>query len=176
MDPTQVIRQPDGTMQCRECGFRYTLTSEEVAIRAGRALAAVRAAVASIPEQDRNRRPAPRVWSVNAYTAHLADAIDVIYARIQSIAELDRPLLAWHDQDQAVEDGHQNEKPVADSLEQLEVTVPTCQAYVRTLPYAAWARVGVHSRAGEVRLPISLKTLRTSWNITRPISAASALR
>jgi uncharacterized damage-inducible protein DinB len=152
MDPTQVIRQPDGTMRCRQCGFRYTLTPEQVADRAGRGLAAVRAAVASVPEDASSRRPAPEVWSVNAYAAHLADVAEVIYGRIQLIAARARPSLAWHDQDQAVEEGRQDQKPAVDSLRQLEGTVRAFEDYVRALPESAWDRVGVHAKAGEVRL------------------------
>ena len=152
MDPTQVIRQPDGSLQCRQCGFSYTLTSEEVADSAGRGLVAVRAAVAGVPENAASRRPAPDIWSVNAYTAHLADAAGVIYDRIRLIAEQDRPLLPWHDQDQAVEEGRHDQTPAGDSLGHLEGTVRTFQEYVWALPRGAWERVGVHAKAGEVRL------------------------
>ncbi len=31
MDPTQVVRDENGVMRCRQCGFPYALSPEELA-------------------------------------------------------------------------------------------------------------------------------------------------
>lgn len=152
MDPQQVKRDADGVMRCGECGFAYGLDPKEVAKRAGSGLEAVRRAVAGVPEALRNRRPSPAVWSVNAYTAHLADTAEVIDWRVRRVAEQDRPLLPNHDQDEAVERSRADERSVEESLALLERRVRAFQEYVEKLAADAWGRVGVHSRAGEVRL------------------------
>lgn len=152
MDPTQVMRDADGTMRCRQCGFTYDLTEVQVAEQANAGMEAVREAVASTPKERRAVRPEPSVWSVNAYTAHLVDAAGVIMWRVRAIAEQNRPTLPYHDQDEAVEQGREDEIPAEDSVEQLEPIVSEFQRYVVDLPEGAWDRIGVHARAGEVRL------------------------
>jgi hypothetical protein len=73
------------------------------------------------------------------------------HGRLQLVAEQDQPVLAWHDQDRAVEEGRHDQKPSVDSLGQLGDTEMVFQDYVRALPEGAWDRVGVHAKAGEVR-------------------------
>ena len=152
MDPRQVVRGDDGVMRCRVCGFRYGLNPREIVERSETGLDAVEAAVAAAPEGIRRRRPEPAVWSVNAYTSHLADAATVILGRTVTISEQDEPSLAYHDQDQAVEESRADERPVDESLVRLRESVREFQRYVAALPPDAWDRVGVHERAGRVRL------------------------
>jgi DinB superfamily len=152
MDPSQVVRDANNVMRCRECGFTYNLAREEVVSRAGSGLATLQEAVDSTPEDRRSVRPAPTVWSINAYSAHLADSAGVINLRVRAIAETVRPELLYHDQDQAVEDERADQIPTSRSLPQLEESVQAFQWYLAALPASAWDRVGIHSRAGEVRL------------------------
>lgn len=152
MDPRQVVRDDTGMMRCRECGFTYALSPRDIGDRARSEYDAVAAAVASVPDTYRGRRPSPGVWSVNAYTAHLADAAEVITYRINAIAGGDRPSLPNHDQDAAVEESCADERPAEESLARLEQTVEAFRRSVEGLPDDAWDRVGIHSVVGEVRL------------------------
>jgi hypothetical protein len=152
VDPTQVKRDPDGVMRCVRCAFRYDLGPAEVAERAGTGLQAVQKAVEATPEDRLGRRPAPDVWSVNAYTRHLADAAQVILNRVNTIAEQDRPALPYHDQDEEAAEVSADEIPARESLAPLEQRVRAFQDRIRSLPPDAWDRVGIHARAGEVRL------------------------
>jgi hypothetical protein len=152
MDPKQVLRDSNGVMRCRECGFTYNLDRDEVARRVGPNFEAVRLAVVASPADRRHIRPASTVWSINAYTAHLADAAGVINLRMRAIAETDRPELPYHDQDHAVEEARADERPAEESLAQLEESVQAFQWYLTALPPTAWERVGIHSKAGPIRL------------------------
>jgi len=152
MDPAQVVRDENGMMRCRECGFTYGRSREEVVELTGQGLEAVRTALAGAGSTYRHLRPDPLVWSVNAYVAHLADAAALIDRRVHQIAEQEHPELAWHDQDEAVERGRQDEQPADESLPRLEQTVARFLSYLTDLPPEAWKRSGVHSRAGAVRL------------------------
>ena len=152
MDTRQVVRDDTGTLRCRECGFPYALSPLEVAARADRGLDAMREAVATVPVELRGRRPAPAVWSVNAYVAHLAEAAAVISGRIQAIIAHDRPPLASYDQDQTACAGRFDERPAHDSLIALGQTVDACTAEIRSLAPGSWERMGLHAEAGEVRL------------------------
>lgn len=152
MDPEQVTRAENGVMRCRQCGFTYDLGLGETARRAERGLDAFKAAVLETSEGERSRRPSPDVWSVNAYTAHMAEAANVIYERVRNIAEQDRPGLEWYDQNEAVERGRYDDHPAAESLKPLQESVEAFARYLAALPEAAWERTGVHSRAGDVKL------------------------
>ncbi len=152
MDTQQVVRDDTGTLRCRECGFPYALSPLAVAARADRELDAVREAVATVPVELRGYRPAPAVWSVNAYVAHLAEAAAVIAGRIQTIIAHNRPPLASYDQDQTARVGRFDERPADDSLIALRQTVSACTAEIRGLAPGSWARTGLHAEAGEVRL------------------------
>jgi hypothetical protein len=152
MDPQQVTRGDDGVMRCTECGFAYDLDPQETARRAGDGFDAFEFAVLAVPERLQPQRPAPGVWSVNAYTAHMAEAANVTYERVRNIAEQDRPMLEWYDENEAVERGRYDDRPAMESLEPLRASVAAFRRYVEGLPPEAWNRVGIHSRAGEVRL------------------------
>jgi hypothetical protein len=152
MDPSQVTRDDQGVMACRECGFRYTLTPAEIVERSDRGVVGVRDAVTGVPVAQRGIRPSPEVWSVNAYSAHLADAAGVITERARAIAEQDRPPLPYHDQDRAVEEGRADEQDAEVSLRQLDEAVNIFRSIVLDLRPEQWDRVGIHARAGEVNL------------------------
>src|SRR5947209_2057612 len=152
MDPTQVIRDEHGVMRCRECGFPYDLSPGEVVQRARQALHSLQSAVEGVPPHLRSRRPQPDVWSVNGYTAHLADAAGVIGTRVRAIAESDRPPLPYYDQDDASSERDYDGQPAEQSLPRLSEGVRQTADYLAALPPDAWQRTGVHERAGDVRL------------------------
>jgi hypothetical protein len=152
MDPQQVVRGDDGVMRCTQCGFAYDHDAEETARLAGDGFEAFQFAVIGVPERLQARRPAPDVWSVNAYAAHMAEAATVIYERVRNITEQDRPTLEWYDESEAVERGNYDERPAVESLEPLRESVAAFRRFLDDLEPGTWDRVGIHSRAGEVRL------------------------
>lgn len=152
MDPHQVARDSNGIMQCTQCGFRYNHSAHEVAELSESGYDSVREVVAVTPFDRMNVRPAPDVWSVNAYTAHLAEASGVILSRVRLIATEDHPAIAWYDENESVQRNRLDERETAAALIELERNVAEFAAYLRSLPEEVWERVGVHSRAGEVRL------------------------
>lgn len=152
MDPTQVVRDPDGSFRCRECGFRYALTREEIVRTCTDTVPAVRNAAQAVPDALRTRRTQPQVWSPNAYCAHLADAAELIEKRVRRIATEERPLLPGYDQDAAAEAGQFDEVPIDASLPRIEAAVVRFTTLLDGLDDTAWQRVGMHEEAGELRL------------------------
>lgn len=152
MDPNQVKRDEDGIMRCVQCGFHYDLSPTEVAERADAATQAIRQAVADTPAERRSQRPSPEVWSVNGYTRHLADASGVILQRIDLILTQDRPYLPYWDEAADADANRIDESPADDSIPVLEERVARFGERMRALPPGAWDRVGIHERAGEIRL------------------------
>ena len=152
MDPEQVQRGDDGVMRCTQCGFAYNHDSGETAEAAQDGLESFEFAVLAVPEAVQSKRPAPDVWSVNAYSAHMAEAATVIYERVRNIAEQDRPTLEWFDENESVQRGQYDERPAVESLAPLRESVAAFRRYLQDLPGGDWERIGVHSRAGDVSL------------------------
>ena len=152
MDPEQVVRDERGVMRCRDCGFGYNLTPDEIVANSAAGLTAVRAALGDVPERVRGVRPSPAVWSVNAYVVHLAEAAAIITERVRAIASQERPFLPYYDQDRSIAEGRADEQPAEESLRQLEEAVPIFLELTRSLTPDQWDRVGIHARAGEVSL------------------------
>jgi hypothetical protein len=152
MDPQQVTRDPNGTLRCRNCGFAYNLAPGQIVDQAVVGLEAVIAAVASTRLDIRHVRPSPRVWSVNAYTAHLAEAMEIVSGRVRLMVEHDRPTLQWYDENETAERGRFDERPADQSVRQLEQEITSFIDYAGSLPPEAWTRPGIHSTAGEVRV------------------------
>ncbi len=61
MDPAQVVRDENGMMRCRECGFIYGRSREEVVELTGQGLEAVRNALTGADAAFRHLRPDPSV-------------------------------------------------------------------------------------------------------------------
>jgi hypothetical protein len=152
MDPVQVVRTDGGVMECRECGFRYNHTRAEIADLSEQHLARVGNALNATPHDARGVRLQPKLWSVNAYMAHLVEASGVVLERVQRVATEERPALAWFDENVSVErfgyDGYDADQ----SWRKLQPTVAEFAAFLRGLPDDAWERLGIHSTAGEVRM------------------------
>jgi hypothetical protein len=147
-----VLREPDGTFRCRECGFRYALTGPEMLAVVRENVGRVRQAARAIPVEVRGQRTAPEVWSPNAYCAHLADATELIESRVRRIATEDRPFLRGYDQDAAAEAGRFDEVPVEPSLDRVDAAAARFLEVIEVLPDDGWDREGVHQEAGAIRL------------------------
>jgi len=152
MDRDQVLREPDGTFRCRECGFRYALSGAQIAATCTAAVVDVGDTARAIHTPLRERRPAPAVWSPNAYCAHLAEATELIELRVRRIATEDRPQLAGYDQDAAADDGGFDRVPMERTMPRIEAAVARFVSLVGGLGAADWQRIGVHEEVGEVRL------------------------
>ena len=152
MDRTQVLREADGTFRCRECGFRYALSGAEIAAASTAGVVEVTEAAGAIAPPLRERRPAPAVWSPNAYCAHLAEAAELIESRVRRIATEDRPLLAGYDQDAAAHAGGFDTVPMDQSVPRITAAVTRFVTLLDGLDPRNWERLGVHQEVGEIRL------------------------
>ena len=108
----------------------------------------LRAALAAVPEEALQWKPAPSEFSVHQVVQHCADATAVGYARIRFlVAEKDPPIQGWNEELWAAElDYHRF--PIAPALATVEATVANTLPLVKVLPAEAWARTGTHSGAG----------------------------
>jgi len=157
VDPRQVRPGDDGVLRCAQCGTRYDLEVTAAAGAVRGAAAELVAAVTATPASARDQRPDPGTWSVNAYAAHVGDALRVLAGRITRLVEEDRPDLPAWDHERDVERLRQDTVPVQRSVmvvtEQAAVVVAVLER-VAADPDAErlWRRTGTHPQLGEVGL------------------------
>lgn len=155
VDPRQVRAGDDGRLRCVQCGMTYDLEPGTAARAVREQAAAFVAAVTGTPGSARDRRPAPRTWSVNAYAAHVADVLARLTDRLERILAEPSPELRGYDEDAEVRRGHFDDIPAEDSarlVTELAAAAVTVLEGIAASPDAdaLWQRTGVHTEQGEL--------------------------
>ena len=105
----------------------------------------VRAALARVPNEAREWRPAPGKWSVHEIIVHCADSETNAAMRIRYLVGEASPLIAGYDQDRWARDMQYHALPMEASLAQLDAVRAWTSVFIRTLPESAWKRSGRHT-------------------------------
>ncbi|MDB5298017.1 MAG: hypothetical protein JWO31_4000 [Phycisphaerales bacterium] len=92
------------------------------------------------------------LWSVHQVVVHVADSDDVSIHRMKRIIAEPNPLLLGYDESAFARSLYYHEQPVEDALARLKLGRRAFSGVLRRLPPAAFARTGVHSERGLVRL------------------------
>ena len=94
------------------------------------------------------RQPEPGEWSVGQVIAHLADAEVTMSSRYRLILAQDEPVLVGYDQDLWVERLHDDQEPVAHSIELFATLRKVNLRLWRRSSEEQRARFGIHSERG----------------------------
>jgi len=106
------------------------------------------AAVASVPREVLDFKPAPEHWSIRENVAHLADTDLVAAARLRYIlAHPGATLVAFDQNKWATALGYAS-RSVEGSLELLRVVRESTADVLRRAPAAAWEYAGAHTELG----------------------------
>ena len=109
-------------------------------------------ALEGVTEDGARRRERPGAWSVLEVVRHLADS-EVVYGyRLRQIVASDRPEIAGYDQEAWAGALGYHRGTVANALEDFASARRATVRFLRSLPDAAWDRVGRHSERGEESL------------------------
>ena len=108
-------------------------------------------ALAAVPADARQWRPAPGEWSAHEVVCHCADSEHNASLRIRYLVAEREPLIVGYDQETwaTVLDYHNHPLDVA--LAAVQATRAHTAALLRRLPEAAWARAGRHTESGPYR-------------------------
>jgi hypothetical protein len=111
-----------------------------------------------VTEEAARRPKAPGAWSILQVLRHLADSEIVYGYRLRQIVASDRPAIAGYDQEDWAGTLEYHRGTVADALEDYASARRGTVRFLRSLPEAAWERVGLHSERGEesVRRTVAL--------------------
>jgi len=106
------------------------------------------AALAAVPDDAVFFRPAPDAWSVHEIILHCADSETMAASRIRLVATQDRAtIVAYDEADWAIRlDYHA--LPMPPALDAIAAVRANTAILIRSLPDAAWNRVGHHTASG----------------------------
>jgi hypothetical protein len=111
-------------------------------------VAAVRAAVAGLPEDVRRQPEAPGKWSIHEVVQHLADSELVTAFRLRMILAHDTPPIPGYDQDRWASRLRYRDVPLENALDQLDALRRANLHLLDSLTEAEWERFGIHSERG----------------------------
>ena len=110
--------------------------------------ARLRGAVAAVPPEAMQWRPAPGEWSAHEVACHCADSEATSYSRIRFLLAEREPVIQGYDQDAWAVALDYHGLPVASALAVVDAVRAHTVALLRRVPEAAWARVGRHTESG----------------------------
>jgi len=127
-----------------------TRTEREALIdRYARGPALLKAALARIPKEAMQWRPAPGKWSAHEVIVHCGDSETNAAARIRYlVAEEQPPVIQGYDQAHWAEVLDYHELPWEPALATVEAVRANTTALIRRLSDAQWARMGSHTEVG----------------------------
>src|SRR5262249_62004710 len=106
----------------------------------------LRRAVADLSPEQLQARPVPGKWSTIEVVCHLVDSEQAWCHRMKRVIAEERPLLIGYDESRFTATLPYHETNLDDELTLLESMRRQMARILRTLPDAAWARTGAHSR------------------------------
>ena len=110
--------------------------------------ARLRAALATVPREAIQWRPAPGEWSAHEVVVHCADSESNSYCRVRYLLAEPDPVIAGYDQERWARDFDYHALPLEPALATVEAVRGSTVPLLRRLPDAAWERAGRHTESG----------------------------
>jgi hypothetical protein len=118
----------------------------------------LRTALAKVPAEAMQWRPAPGKWSVHEIIVHCADSETNAHMRIRYLVAEPDPVILGYDQDRwaVVFDYHAH--PIEPALAAIDAARANTVPLLRRLAATAWDRTGRHSESGAYDVRTWLRT------------------
>ena len=110
--------------------------------------ARLRAALAAVPAEALQWRPAPGEWSAHEIVVHCADSEANAALRIRYLVAEPDPLIVGYDQEEWARRFDYHGHPIEPALLTVQAVRANTVPLLRRLDEAAWARVGRHTESG----------------------------
>ncbi|HEY3108640.1 MAG TPA: DinB family protein [Chloroflexota bacterium] len=108
----------------------------------------LKAALATVPPEALQWRPAPGEWSAHEIVVHCADSEANAALRIRYLVAEPDPLIVGYDQDEWARRFDYHSHPLEPALLTVEAVRANTVPLLRRLPEQAWAKVGRHTESG----------------------------
>ncbi|CAA9414109.1 MAG: hypothetical protein AVDCRST_MAG64-2491 [uncultured Phycisphaerae bacterium] len=115
-------------------------------------------AVEHLDRNDLTAFPVPNTWSIQQLVVHLADCDLVFSDRIKRVVAEDKPQLLAFDESRWAKNLHYELQSPQDAVELFALNRRVTAAVLKVLPDEAFARTGVHSEKGELKLEQIVRT------------------
>lgn len=110
--------------------------------------ALLKAALAKVPPEALQWRPAPGKWSAHEVIVHCADSETNSHGRIRYLLAEEKPVIQGYDQDRWAKVLDYHQLPMAPALAAVEAVRVNTVPLLRRTSEAAWARMGTHTESG----------------------------
>ncbi len=106
------------------------------------------AALAEVPPEALQWRPAPGKWSVHEVIIHCADSETNAHGRIRTLVAEERPVIQGYDQDRWALTFDYHARPIGTSLITIEAVRANTVPILESLTDQDWTKMGTHSESG----------------------------
>jgi len=110
--------------------------------------ARLRAALATVPPEALQWRPAPGEWSAHEVVVHCADSESNSYCRVRYLLAEPDPVIVGYDQERWARDFDYHALPLEPALATVDAVRGNTVPLLRRLPDEAWTRRGRHTESG----------------------------
>jgi hypothetical protein len=110
--------------------------------------AKLRAALAEVPKEALQWRPAPGKWSVHEVIVHCADSETNAHGRIRTLVAEKDPRIVGYDQDEWARKFDYHSRSIDLALKTVEAVRANTLPIIEALTEADWAKVGTHTESG----------------------------
>jgi len=108
----------------------------------------LREALAKVPPEALQWRPAPGEWSAHEVVVHCSDSETQSASRIRVLMSEKDPVIHGYDQEQWARDFDYHAHPPDAALAAVDGVRANTAALIRRLPDSAWSAVGRHTESG----------------------------
>lgn len=109
----------------------------------------LKAALALIPADALQWRPAPGKWSAHEVIVHCADSETNAHGRIRYLLAEQKPVVLGYDQDRWARQLDYHQLPIAAALRTVEAVRANTVPLLRRATDADWAKSGTHTEVGK---------------------------
>ena len=120
--------------------------------------ALLRRTLAAVPAEAMKWRPAPGKWSVHEIIIHCADSETNAHMRVRYLLAEKDPQIIGYDQDEWPRVLNYHNLPLEPALATIEAVRANTVPLLKSLPEAAWSRVGHHTEVGKYSVENWLET------------------
>ncbi len=108
----------------------------------------LRAALAEVPAEAIQWRPAPGKWSVHEVIIHCADSETNAHGRIRTLVAEEKPVILGYDQDRWAQVFDYHSRAIPTAIATIEAVRANTLPIIESLTESDWAKVGTHSESG----------------------------
>lgn len=108
----------------------------------------LQAALAEVPEEALQWRPAAGKWSVHEVIVHSADSESNAHGRIRTLIAEATPVIQGYDQDRWAQTLNYHLRPIGTALVTIEAVRANTVPILESLTEADWKKMGTHTESG----------------------------